>query len=71
MVTLPPAIPVIAPVEASALAMAGLLLVQVPPETELLTVTVDPSHTTAGPVIVPGNPFTVTPVVMIQPADDV
>ena len=59
----PPTIPVTAPTVPT----VGVLLVQVPPGTELVKVIVEPKHTVEGPEIVAGVGVTVTMAVMLQP----
>ena len=66
MVAVPAATPVTKP-EPVTLATAGLLLLHVPPLTELLSVIVAPAHTVPDPLIVPAValPFTVTVAVLL------
>lgn len=62
MVVFPGAIPVTIPVFVPIVATALALLLQVPPDTLLLRLIVDPIHTEVAPLIVPafGTGFTVT-----------
>lgn len=60
-------IPVTRPVATSIVAIAGVLLAHVPPPVALASVIVCPTHTLLGPVIAPGNAFTVTSAVAEQP----
>jgi hypothetical protein len=62
----PKTIPVDEPIDATAV----LLLVQTPPDVTLLKVLVDPTQTTAEPVIA-ATELTVTAVVEKQPPDNV
>ena len=68
MVAVPSATPDTRPVLGSMGAMAGLLLVQVPPGRALLSVPVVVMHTSELPVIAAGAISTVTLVVVKQPA---
>jgi hypothetical protein len=54
-----------------AVANAGLLLVQVPPDGVLFSVTVELTHTVEGPVIAAGNGLTETVMVpvLLQPIE--
>ena len=74
MVTEPAATPPARPADEPSVvivAIDALLLVQLPPATVLLSVTVAPAHTLVGPVIA-GNRFsTVTVVVEVQPVGSV
>ena len=67
MVAVPVATPVTIPVVAPTVAVAVLLLLQPPPVVASLSVVVAPMHTTAVPVITPGNGFTVTAAVIVHP----
>lgn len=53
MVVLPAATPVTLPVTGSTVATAVVLLVQLPPETLLLNIILDPIHTDEAPLMVP------------------
>ncbi len=63
----PPAIPVITPVEEPTVATAVLLLVHVPLPAASVKVIVDPAQTGVLPEIAAGRALTVTVVVVIQP----
>ena len=67
MVVVPGLIPVTIPVVAPTDAMAGLLLLHIPPGSASLSVVVEPAHRLALPVMgeVPGMAFTV--IVVITP----
>ena len=64
MVAVPASMPLIIP--ALSVALARLLLLQVPPAGVLANVVVSPSHTVATPVIVVGDAFTITIAVLKQ-----
>jgi hypothetical protein len=64
---IPVATPVTTPVAASTVAIAGVLLVQVPPVGVLDNVRVPPTHAVAVPAIAVGKALTVTVAVVIQP----
>ena len=64
---LPGEIPVTMPVALPTVAIAGLLLLHVPPVTVLLSVAVVPGHTLLFPVIVAGAGLTVTTMVLVTP----
>lgn len=68
IIVTPPAgaMPVTRPVPAPMVAIPGLLLVQVPPPPSL-NVVVDPGHTSAVPVMLPGDGLTVTVAFTVQP----
>ena len=63
MVTVPGATPVTMPDDVPTVAIAGSLVVHVPPALALANVVVSSGHTTAVPVIGAGAVFTVTVVV--------
>lgn len=67
MVSVPASTPVTTPVAGIMVAVAVLLLLQVPPALASLSVTDAPSHTPVAPVIVAGSGFTVTLAVAVQP----
>ena len=48
-----------------------LVLLHVPPDTELVKVTDEPAHTAPGPPNVPGNGLTVTIALTVQPVEAV
>ena len=60
MVTVPPLTPLTIPVTDPTVAIAVLLLLQVPPVVVSLKVVVAPGHVLGTPVIGPGDGFTVT-----------
>jgi hypothetical protein len=64
MIVEPNATPVTTPVEDPTVAIAVLLLLQVPPEIASLRAVVRPEHTTVLPVIAAGREFTDTLVVV-------
>lgn len=66
MFTTPALIPVTEPVEDPTVATEISLLVQVPPP-EPVSILDDPEQTLVIPDIAPGNGFTVTVVVVLQP----
>ena len=70
MQALPPATPVATP-EASTVAIAVLLQLQVPPVVLLLNEEVVPAQNTVVPVIAAGALFTVICAVILQPLDNV
>jgi hypothetical protein len=59
MAVVPAAIPVTIPVPEPVVAMAELLLLQVPPDNELNKVVADPEQRKAEPVMADGEGFTV------------
>ena len=61
--------PLTKPVVSPAFAIAVLLLIQVPPVVALLSVTIEPTHTSSGPVISLGRLFTVNTAQTTQPED--
>ena len=63
-------VPVTLP-EASTVAMAGSLLLQLPPGLVVPRATVAPSHTADGPVMGAGSAYTVTTCVVLQPEGSV
>lgn len=63
--------PVATPVTGSIVAIGVLKLLQVPPGVISLNVVVEPTHTTATPVIPAGKGFTVTTAETEQPAAEV
>lgn len=67
MVATPADTPVIMPLAASAVAMDELPMAQVPPGIGLDRVALAPSHSEAGPEIVPGRAFTNTVAMLTQP----
>ena len=71
MSAVPEATPVTTPDPDPAVAVLVLLLLQVPPGDPSLSVIVDPTHTTVGPVMFTGSGFTVTPVNVLQPVGNV
>lgn len=71
MVAVPEVIPVTIPDNEPTAATEELLLVQTPPETELLSIIVVPTQTEDGPVIAPGAELTVTVAVAMQPVGSV
>lgn len=72
MVTIPAATPVTAPAPAT-VAIAVLLLVQLPPVTDGVRVMLLPAHKVVGPLIVPatGSGFTLSVAVAAQPVGSV
>ena len=68
MLIVPAATPVTTPVAESIVALAVLLLLQVPAVAVLLKVVCAPTHTFKVPDIEGTAPFTVTCVVLLQPA---
>jgi hypothetical protein len=71
IVTSPVSTPVTIPDEEPTVARAVLLLVHVPPVTVSVSVTDEPTHTVAGPVITVGDGLTFIVVVAVQPAGEV
>lgn len=67
IVAVPAVVPVITPVVLPMVAMAGLLLVHIPPTVALVRVVVCPLHTAPAPVIAPGVALTVMLFVAVQP----
>ena len=67
MITLPAVTPVTVPVSEPTLAIAVLLLVQVPPPVVVLSVVDEPAQTDEAPVIGAGPADTVTFLVAVQP----
>ena len=65
MVVVPDAKPVARPVELTIVAMVGLLLLQVPPEEELVSVTVLPTQRLPVVLIAAGVEFTVAVTVAL------
>jgi hypothetical protein len=63
MVEVPPDTPVTTPVDETTVATEVVLLPHVPPAGELARVVVEPTQTTAVPVTVAGNAFTLTVMV--------
>ena len=63
----PAVTPYTEPVVEPTVPTAVLLLLHVPPAVPSVNVVVKPTHTVIVPVITPGNGFTVTTAVMIQP----
>lgn len=63
----PPNRPLITPELLPITATVVLLLIQVPPVTELLKVTVNPWHTDNGPEIAAGVGLTVNVIMAMQP----
>ena len=68
MIVVPTDKPEIEPEERPMVATAVLLLVQVPPGTELVTTVEEPTHTAVLPDIALGDKNTVTTLVLLQPA---
>ena len=69
MFTVPTLIPITTPVVAPTVAIAGLLLLHVPPGVGCVHVVLDPTHTFVAPVTAPVSvAFTVICVVAIHPA---
>lgn len=64
---MPPDMPVSAPVPATMVPTAGLLLLHVPPASEFVIVTVDAGQIVVEPPIVAGSGFTVSTLVRTQP----
>jgi hypothetical protein len=67
MFALPAAIPVTTPLAEPTVAVAVLLLLQVPPVAALLSVVAPPTQSDAVPVLVPGAALTVTVTTLRQP----
>ena len=67
MVAVPLESPVTIPV-GSTVPTAVLLLLQAPPATDSVKADVRPTHTVWVPVIAAGTAFTVTAVILLQPA---
>ena len=67
----PEAIPVTEPVDPTTVAWAVLLLVHVPPLTELVNVVERPTHTAVAPPIAAGEGLMVTGVETKQPVGNV
>lgn len=67
IVVVPPAMPVKAPVPVTMVPAAGLLLLQVPPASELVRVTVEAGQTVVEPPIAAGRGLTVSDLVRTQP----
>jgi hypothetical protein len=67
IVTVPAEIPVTIPEDEPTVAMAVLLLDQVPPAGLLVSVVVEPSHTAGAAGLITGNGYTVTMPVIRQP----
>src|ERR1700752_3196741 len=67
MTVVPATNPVTIPVAEPTLPAVGLLLLHVPPVVASVRVVLPPTHTLAVPLITPGNAFTVTTVVILQP----
>jgi hypothetical protein len=70
ILAVPVAIPVTTPVMSTG-ATAALLLLHVPPDTELVKVVVEPIHTLGEPAIAAGEVFTVTVTTRKQPVPNV
>jgi hypothetical protein len=68
MVAVPAVTPVTTPVAAFTLALAALLLVQVPPVVAVARVVLLPMQAVGVPVIVAGFTFIVTVLVVVHPA---
>ena len=66
-VAVPESTPLTWPVAGLTVAIAGALLVQVPPGTLLPSVVVPPTHTCGVPLISPGKGFTVSTAVALHP----
>ena len=60
--------PVIIPLAKPAIAIIGLLLLQVPPTEMSVSIIDDPMHNVEEPVMAAGGAVTVTVVVVVQPA---
>lgn len=71
MVVVPIANPETKPVEIPIVAIAVLLLAQVPPVTALLSAFVPPMQTDVMPVMAGGRGFTVTTLVVMQPVKNI
>ena len=71
MVSVPDARPDIVPDAEPIVASVGVLLLQVPPVEELVSVVVEPTHTLFVPPIAAGSGFTVTVVTVKHPAGSV
>ena len=71
MVGVPSDTPVTMPEALPAVAIAGLLLLHVPPGVASVKVIEEPTHTLPGPTIANGERLTVTIAVLIQPAAEV
>ena len=67
IIAMPGVTPVTTPVLKPTVAMAGVLLLQVPPGIASLTVIAVPMHKTEGPTIGAGSGLTLTTVVVEQP----
>jgi hypothetical protein len=67
MFTMPVSSPVITPVPVAINAVAGLLLLHVPPVVAIAAVVVAPLHTVVATIIVAGVGDTVTTTVFTQP----
>jgi len=68
IVAVPGDIPITIPVAESTVALVGLLVDQTPPGVAWLSAVVSPTHTLSVPVIAAGVAFTVTCVMLEQPA---
>jgi len=66
MMAVPVLMPAAIPVDEPMVAIPLLLLVQIPPETELFKVVVEPIHAIVAPVITGGREFTVTIIVLLH-----
>src|SRR5436305_1140752 len=66
IIDVPASTPATAPLREPMVALAAMLLVQVPPPA-LLKVVVAPVHTVVGPLMAPGNGLTVIVLVAVQP----
>ena len=71
IVTGPGVRPHTVPLDSPAVAVAGLLLVHVPPVTRSPSVVQAPTHTVDAPVMPLGDGLTHTVVVLVQPAGEV
>ena len=68
---MPPATPVTVPEDEPTVAVPVLLLLQVPPDVELVRVDVAPAQNTSVPPIAAGLGFTVAIVEVEQPVDKI
>lgn len=71
MVVVPAISALTTPDDEPMVAMAGLLLLQVPPGVASVSVVVKPMQPLVVPFMVPGSGFTVTAVIAVQPAESV
>ena len=71
MMLVPSATPDTTPVVLPMVAVAVVVLIQVPPATASLNVMVAPTHTALGPVIAAGMVYTAIVVLTLHPVDKV